>query len=93
MFAGLFDRMETVLGYERASTFHSHFSKIEYSKGGERRHLTFDQSEFGPDFEPIAWLVCERNYTPVFICESAGTQSIDALEMKRLYLNRCIEIQ
>lgn len=93
MFAGLFDRMETVLGYERASTFHSHFSKIEYSKGGERRHLTFDQSEFGPDFEPIAWLVCERNYTPVFICESAGTQSIDALEMKRLYLNRCIKIQ
>lgn len=84
--AALFDKMEDALGFARTAVFHSHFSKIEFSKGGEKRHLTFGQSDYGPDFRPIAKLVTERCYTPVFICESAGTQSIDALEMKRTYM-------
>lgn len=84
--AALFDLVEDALGYSRAALFHSHFSKIEYSKGGEKRHLTFEKSDYGPDFRPIARLAAERGYTPTFICESAGTQSIDALEMKRIYL-------
>lgn len=83
--AKLFDQMENTLGVQRASRFHSHFSKIEYSKGGEKKHLTFANDVFGPDFRPIARLVAERGYAPVFICESAGTQSEDALEMKRIY--------
>lgn len=90
--ASLFNLMENALGKERAGLFHSHFSKIEYSKGGERRHLTFQSSDFGPDFGPVAKLTAERGYTPVFICESAGTQAEDALEMKRMYfeeLSRC----
>ncbi len=90
--AKIFDIMEDAIGYERTAVFHSHFSMIEYSQGGEKRHLTFDQEEFGPDFAPIARLVCERRYTPVFICESAGTQSIDALEMKRQFLEECEKI-
>lgn len=84
--AYLFDHMENALGLARAKKFHSHFSKIEYTNGGERKHLTFDNPSFGPDFRPVARLVAERGYTPVFICESAGTQSEDALEMKRIYI-------
>lgn len=84
--AAIFDTMEHALGRERTSVFHSHFSKIEYSKGGEKKHLTFGQNEFGPDFRPVARIIVERGYTPNFICESAGTQSEDALEMKRIYL-------
>lgn len=83
----ILDRMADVLGEERASAFHSHFSHIEFTpKGGEKRHLTFQDSQgYGPDFRPLAEEIARRGWNPTFICESAGTQSEDALEMKKLY--------
>ena len=84
--ARMLDRMAEVLGEERASRFHSHFSKIEFTpKGGEYRHLCFRDPGFGPDWRPLAAEVARRGWSPTFICESAGTQSEDALEMKRIY--------
>ena len=73
------------LGEERYNNFHSHFSKIEYTTGGEKRHLTFEDKVFGPDFEPLMEIVAKHNLSPVFICESAGTQDIDAKQMKDYY--------
>ena len=73
------------LGMERASKIHIHFSKIEYSNGGEVRHLTFADTVFGPEFEPLAKILKKYKLEPVVICESAGTQTDDALEMKRIY--------
>lgn len=73
------------LGFERASKMHIHFSKIEYSKGGEVRHLTFADNVYGPEFEPLAQVIRRHNLQPVIICESNGTQSDDAVEMKRIY--------
>lgn len=73
------------LGMERASKMHIHFSKIEYSKGGEVRHLTFEDTVFGPEFEPLAQVLRKYDLQPVVICESNGTQSDDALQMKRIY--------
>ncbi len=84
-FAALFDQMENTIGIERARVFHSHFSKIEYTDKGEKRHLTFADTVYGPEFDPIAELTAERGYTPTFICESAGTQAEDAVTMKQLY--------
>lgn len=75
------------LGWERASKMHIHFSKIEYSKGGEVRHLTFKDTVFGPEFEPLAKIIRKYNLQPVIICESSGTQTDDALEMQRIYNN------
>ncbi len=86
-FKNIFDTMENMIGTERAKIFHSHFSKIEYSKGGEVKHLTFEDEVYGPEFEHIAKITAERNYSPVFICESAGTQAEDALSMKNIYQN------
>lgn len=86
-FEHIFDTMENRLGIERTRVFHSHFSKIEYTKGGEKKHLTFEDTVYGPDFEPVARIICERNLTPVFICESSGTQAEDALIMKKIYEN------
>ena len=84
---GMLDRMEQVLGRDRASRFHSHFSHIEFTpKGGEYRHLCFEDEGWGPDFVPLAAAVARRDWSPSFICESAGTQSEDALEMKTLYV-------
>ena len=84
-FAAVFDLIENRLGAERLKSFHSHFSKIEYTAGGEKRHLTFADTVFGPDYEPLMELTASRNCSPVFICESAGTQAEDARQMKEYY--------
>lgn len=81
----IFDIFEDILGHERMKRFHSHFSKIEYSSGGEKRHLTFEDTLYGPEFEPVAEAVLKKGYNPVFICESAGTQAKDARQMKDVY--------
>ena len=82
----MLDRIQEVLGEDRASRFHSHFSKIQFTpNGGEKMHLTFDQTEFGPDPVPLMEEVARRGWSPTFICESAGTQAEDALTMKRIY--------
>ena len=81
----IFDTIENRLGADRLKCFHSHFSKIEYTVGGEKRHLTFADNVFGPDFEPVIELVAARNCSPVIICESDGTQAEDAAAMKNYY--------
>ncbi|MBQ8771757.1 MAG: TIM barrel protein [Clostridia bacterium] len=73
------------LGFERAKNLHVHFSKIQYSTGGEVRHLTFADTIYGPDFEPLARAFKKYNMEPYIICESDGTQADDAIEMKRIY--------
>lgn len=81
----VFEEMENRLGAERARSFHSHFSKIQYTTGGEKCHLTFADTQYGPNFEPVARLVVEKGCSAVFICESAGTQAEDAAAMRDIY--------
>ncbi|MDE6282137.1 MAG: TIM barrel protein, partial [Oscillospiraceae bacterium] len=83
----MLNRIEEMLGQERASRFHSHFSHIEFTpNGGEKCHRTFaDDGGYGPDWAPLAEAVARRGWSPTFICESAGTQAEDALTMKRIY--------
>ena len=73
------------LGHDRLNCFHSHFSKIEYTNGGEKRHLTFEDNVYGPDFEPLMELIYKYNLSPTFICESAGTQTEDVKQMMDYY--------
>ena len=84
-FAALLDLLENRLGQERAKHFHAHFSKIQYGKGGEIKHLTFADTEYGPEFAPLARLLARRELSPRVICESAGTQAEDAVLMKKMY--------
>lgn len=81
----MFDKIENALGLDRLKNFHSHFSKIEYTTGGEKKHLTFADTVYGPDFEPVMDLVVQKNCNPIFICESDGTQAEDAKQMKDYY--------
>ena len=82
----ILDTIENELGSERLKTFHSHFSKIEYTeKGGEKKHLTFADTVYGPQFEALMELVAKKNLAPTFICESDGTQTEDAKTMKDYY--------
>ena len=87
-YEAMLDKIEDKLGSDRLKIFHSHFSKIMFTNpGGEKKHLTFEDTEYGPDFEPLMELVAKKNLSPVFICESAGTQAEDALAMKQEYLS------
>lgn len=86
-YARILDIMENSIGKYRTKVFHAHFSKIEYTTGGEKRHLTFEDREYGPEPQILMQLIFERNLTPVVICESNGTQAEDALAMKKMYEN------
>lgn len=81
----VFQKIESALGYDRLCNFHSHFSKIEYTAGGEKKHLTFADTVYGPDFEPVIDLVVQKGCSPIFICESDGTQAEDVKQMKDYY--------
>ena len=80
----VFECVENRLGIDRLRRFHSHFSKIEYSAGGEKKHLTFEDTVYGPDFEPVAELTLQKGAYPTFICESDGTQAEDAARMRSI---------
>lgn len=84
-FENLILQVANRLGWERTSKMHVHFSKIEYSNGGEVRHLTFADTLFGPEFLPLAKVLVKYKLQPVVICESDGTQADDAIVMKSIY--------
>ena len=73
------------LGYERMRHFHVHFSKIMYSVKGEIKHLTFEDTVYGPEFEPLAEALKALKLEPYIVSESAGTQAEDAAYMKKVY--------
>ncbi len=77
------DSINEALQDDRYRLFHAHFSKIEYTTGGEKRHLTFEDTVFGPDFEPLMQVIHDNDLSPTIICESAGTQTEDAQAMKK----------
>ena len=84
-FMAVLDAIGRELGEERRRSFHIHFSKIEYTGGGEKKHLTFADEMFGPDPAPLMELLAREGLCPTVICESAGTQTVDAAFMSRLY--------
>lgn len=75
------------LGEEKAKNIHIHFSKIQYGDSGEIRHLTFDDTIYGPEYAPLAKIIDEYRMTPFIVCESDGTMAEDALKMKKLHKN------
>lgn len=76
--------LDHALGAQAVQNLHIHFSSIEYGQGGELRHRTFAEGEYGPDFQPLAALIARDGLTPVIISESAGQQTEDALAMKEM---------
>ena len=81
----VFDMIANALGEASAKNLHCHFSKIEWTNAGEKRHLTFEDEVFGPDFRPLMRVLRREGLTPTIICESAGTQAEDAFMMKEYY--------
>ena len=67
---------------DKIEMLHVHFSKIEYSDKGERKHHIFG-SGFGPVFHELAEVLLERDQEAVIISESPLLDK-DALKMKEI---------
>lgn len=83
-YENVFKILKSLLG-DRFKKVHIHFSKIEYGKKGEIRHLTFDDKIYGPEFEPLARVLKKFDIDACIISESAGTQTKDAINMKNIF--------
>ncbi len=79
------DQLAQKLGQQTVQNFHSHFSPIEFTAAGEKKHWTLLNPEYGPDFANLAYHLALRKLTPTIICESAGRQSEDAVAYLRSY--------
>lgn len=82
----VFAQIGEALGDDVARYLHIHFSHIEYTKGGEKRHWNF-VDPFGPPYEPLIQVIVAHALSPTIICESAGHQARDARTMQDLYEN------
>ncbi len=84
-FETVFDRLVFGLG-ERATKLHMHYTRIEYTeKGGERRHWTFDDVQYGPEFEHLAKCLVKYQIEGTVIAETMGTMAEDAVKLKGIY--------
>ena len=88
----ILDMLVKKLDSYRAKEFHSHFSRIEYTNAGEKKHHTLAEKEYEPEFEPLAEALVEGGFAPRIICESAGTQTMDAVEMKKIYTDKLVKL-
>jgi deoxyribonuclease-4 len=80
-FRSVVEEAEKRLGTEAARNMHCHFSKIEYTDKGERRHHILEEARYGPDFQMLAEVIAEFNLRPVIICETP-ILDIDAMKMR-----------
>lgn len=84
-FAGVFEKINSVLGKDELKRLHIHFSPVEYSSAGEKKHRTIRDGCYGPDFTLLAEQLVEASAEFTVICESDGFQAEDALIFKSIY--------
>lgn len=84
-FQKIIDKLFDGLGEYKTKNIHVHFSKIQYGAKGEIKHLTFEDTIYGPEFEPLGETIVKNGLTPHILCESAGTQCDDSIYMKNFY--------
>jgi deoxyribonuclease-4 len=80
-FREVVEEIEKRLGTEAAKGLHCHFTKVEFTDKGEKRHHIMDEAEYGPDFEMLAEVIAEFRLKPVIISESP-ILDIDAIKMR-----------
>jgi deoxyribonuclease-4 len=80
-FRAIVEKVEQKLGTEHLKTMHCHFSKIEFSSQGEKRHHTLDEERYGPDFHMLAEVIVDYGLYPTMICESP-ILDVDARKMQ-----------
>ena len=84
-FRAVVEEAEKRLGTEAARDMHCHFSKIEFTLRGERRHHVLDEKAYGPDFGLLAEVIVDFKLRPVVICETP-LLDVDARKMREMFL-------
>ena len=80
-FRTVVETVEHRLGIEAARDMHCHFTKIEFTDKGERRHHTLEEERYGPSFDMLAKIIAEFKLRPIIISESP-LLDIDAIKMR-----------
>jgi len=77
----ILSKLENNLDIDR---LHCHFTRIEYTNAGERRHHTFEETEYGPELKWLLESFIANDWKATIICETPLLDK-DALKMKELY--------
>jgi len=80
-FRRVVEEIENRLGAEAVRDMHCHFTKVEFTDKGEKRHHIIDEMDFGPDFTMLAKIIAEFKLKPVIISESP-ILDLDAIKMR-----------
>jgi deoxyribonuclease IV len=80
-FRAIAEKVEEKLGTETLRSMHCHFSKIEFSSQGEKRHHTLDEEKYGPEFRMLADVIVDFGLHPTMICETP-ILDVDARKMQ-----------
>ncbi len=83
-FAHLYARQQGIIDYaalmpELPRAFHAHFSGIEYTAKGEKKHIRLQPA----DFRPLLKALCRHHKQATIICESPAPFE-DAVMMKTM---------
>lgn len=87
-FESVFNQLYASLPAWKVNCMHIHFSKLEYTDKGEKRHVPFDVKEAGP--KPATFLRAIPNrpgFNPVIVCESPESYK-DGRRLQRNYYAR-----
>lgn len=86
-FQQVIEKIEKHLGTTAAKNLHCHFSLVEYTFRGERRHHPLDTLGYGPKFELLAETIAEQDLKPVIISESP-LLDVDAKKMRDTFYQK-----
>jgi len=83
---GVFDYKEAMKKIKtlKLDHLHSHFSQIEYTSKGERRHLTFEETTESPPVETVCKEILKSKQNITIISESPLLEK-DSLKMKKVF--------
>jgi deoxyribonuclease-4 len=77
--------IENRLGAEAIKNMHCHFTKVEFTDKGEKRHHVLDEAGYGPEFTLLAKVIAEFKLAPVVISESP-ILDVDAVKMRDILM-------
>lgn len=77
----IIDYLESELDIKR---LHCHFTRIEYTHAGERKHHTLEETNYGPPVEPLLETLIETDWKSTIICETPLIDQ-DALRLKSCF--------
>ncbi|MEM2928100.1 MAG: TIM barrel protein [Nitrososphaerota archaeon] len=80
------DLVERRLGSRIVKELHCHFTHVEFTDKGEKKHHTLSEKDYGPNFQWLAEVIIEQGLSPVIISESP-ILDLDSIEMKKIYLS------